>query len=247
MSTPAADPFDAQLVFQNPPQLPPTPGYFDYLPTFTKFPKLPLEICEMIWKLCLPCPEVLTAHGYESRDVYLKAFPISLPTEQAWNEDKAFSGANRGIVKSKIHISPRDRLFVVNMHILVDNPYLEEALDGVEWLGVITMLYVFAALFISSNTNHDLEGTFYASVWKVFKAFPNLKDLRGVVPNVTWDRIRNEEQRTRGLSHLGRIVHGLEKELPMLGLISTRDMNAMREKVLRVLRVGIARNEKGNG
>ncbi|PVH78744.1 hypothetical protein DL98DRAFT_516549 [Cadophora sp. DSE1049] len=64
MSNPASGLLHVQPRSQYLPPPPLPPGYFDYLPTFPKFPQLPLEICEMIWKLCLPCPEVLRAFGH---------------------------------------------------------------------------------------------------------------------------------------------------------------------------------------
>ncbi|KAK0104960.1 hypothetical protein ONS95_005221 [Cadophora gregata] len=230
MATLASGLLHVQPRSQYPPPPPLPPGYFDYLPRFVVFPKLPLEVHEIIWKLCLPFPHVFHASGNifcdpfeerhivtfsvlpvdsspeptpdgcetyksrvlsmsrackESRAVYLKAFPISSPVEMFWDADKLFNAKNRGLIKSRLYLSQEDRLFMVNMEELVANPWFGEALGLEEWTAAITTRYRLATSMMFAPIM-SVEEAFHALMWSLFKAFPNLKEFKGVVLDGPW-------------------------------------------------------------
>ena len=177
----------------------------------------------------------------ESRHVYLNAFPISVPVELGWNDDRPLNDANRGTIKARIHISRQNRLFIAKMEEILLNPYLEEALSSQQWTSVITTLYgsPCGSFFPVSD---NMDDAFNTPIWTAFKAFPKMRELRAVIPDNIWqgfiDRSVIEENRRvfgsiRKEWEAVRFLHGLEKELPEVCLTSVKNMQAMNDEVLR--------------
>ncbi|KAG4429268.1 hypothetical protein IFR05_015252 [Cadophora sp. M221] len=271
--------FHPQPDFQPPRRPLPPPNYFEYLPTFYRFPKLPLELRTMIWKLHLPPPEVLMVDGHnfydphkgshtltfsiryfesthtndttemyhtrallyttvckESRDVYLREFPLSLPACGQWDQYNSISTHD---IKALVHFSPQDRLCIANFNILSFSPCLGDAVKSQAWMQNITILHVPIWCFKEVDNQ---EEAFNARLWTVLNAFPNVKDLIGVQDTPFEVDSPDDDETIYYREKLDKLsisladvqmIRGWEKTLPILGMISKSDMNGMEETVLR--------------
>lgn len=115
----------------------------------------------------------------ESRAVYLKVFPISLPTCGPFHVDNPISSVYTG-TEGIVHLSRNDIFHILNMEEMCYNPYLDDLSESRSLPDDLTTLYVKAWCF---GFLRSQRLTYHALIWNLLKAFPNVKDMVGLMSN----------------------------------------------------------------